>query len=966
MAVAGWHKLIPSEPLFLGEGRFRLDAYSEFLPAPWVGWKPYGGQPVDPDLFSPNDPWGWRVSEFEEMLELRPGLVQTGKQIMNKLSRLLDGDPDTGLPKLALASNPFWPPELACEPNCPQEKCVVLLPIALSRTQDDKGRVRWTLFGNSEQGPGKAFWRSFFTAPKKEAPAEQGIAFFCKLLNAAYGTKLEGAGGLRHAGFRIMRDEEPAFEFWDEGPLPSWTEPFLLTDRQAVGNVKYLLTFRPFGKLPAAVRKAYLAGNLCLLPFPGSLTAWGVMMYRELHRELPLALQLPFLLNIARHRMPDGIRVPQSGYLHEPTADHPHPHGVHAGQVRNTFKRTHRWDKILRDQDELALIGKEDKMLHVLFSTIPEDISLYDKPMARNIQLWTEDSRLVLDGPNATPEQLKQAMRTVQAGGMFGYRFVFPAMRVGMHEVYWHRPLVAFRDAKREPVVMTDAPLGYLTAYDLKRPRLDRPLEFWPRILHRPLPSAAVAMLKNGPGSTGTGIVRNVRKLFDSFKLFGRPLPRSIARQLLSVHRGESLESWLACVPPSVAEEVHGLVETEPMPLPLNKRSHVPESLTYRRSANRLFEVTYWKTISALSEGTLLNKNNADCVGDEITKRLLPYHERQLENLGDYLLAYYNRKIAAARMVGRALAGEVPFRWRTDFDYSWMGGWLKNQEAAAERDLLIMIPGRDRKRAVIMADHYDTAYMADKYDKQYGGCGARLAACGADDNHSATAAMMLAAPIFLEMSKKGLLDCDIWLVHLTGEEFPADCLGARALTQRLIEGTLKLHMPGGKTRDLSKTIVQGLYVSDMIAHNNDRERDVFQISPGVDAPAMQLAYHAHVANEIWNASVPEWNKHPDRAGRPPGRRSPHGGAIPEIAPFLTLSGQVRPASDPRSTLYNTDGQIFSDAGVPCVLFMENYDINRVGYHDTHDTMENIDLDYGAALCAITIESVARAASTPAT
>ena len=67
-------------------------------------------------------------------------------------------------------------------------------------------------------------------------------------------------------------------------------------------------------------------------------------------------------------------------------------------------------------------------------------------------------------------------------------------------------------------------------------------------------------------------------------------------------------------------------------------------------------------------------------------------------------------------------------------------------------------------------------------------------------------------------------------------------------------------------------------------------------------------------------------------------------------------------SDPRSTLYNTDGQIFSDTGVPCVLFMENYDINRAGYHDTHDTMENIDLDYGAAGCVIMIEAVARAAN----
>ncbi len=79
-----------------------------------------------------------------------------------------------------------------------------------------------------------------------------------------------------------------------------------------------------------------------------------------------------------------------------------------------------------------------------------------------------------------------------------------------------------------------------------------------------------------------------------------------------------------------------------------------------------------------------------------------------------------------------------------------------------------------------MADHYDTAYMADRYLREYGGCGARLAACGADDNHSATAAMMLAAPDLSDLSKKGNLECDIWLVHLTGEEFPVDCLGARA------------------------------------------------------------------------------------------------------------------------------------------------------------------------------------------
>ena len=72
----------------------------------------------------------------------------------------------------------------------------------------------------------------------------------------------------------------------------------------------------------------------------------------------------------------------------------------------------------------------------------------------------------------------------------------------------------------------------------------------------------------------------------------------------------------------------------------------------------------------------------------------------------------------------------------------------------------------------------------------------------------------------------------------------------------------------------------------------------------------------------------------------------------------------------RSSLFNTDGRIFSDMGIPVVLFvvlfMENYDLNRVGYHDTHDDISNIDLDYGSAVAAIAIESVAGAATEPMT
>ena len=65
--------------------------------------------------------------------------------------------------------------------------------------------------------------------------------------------------------------------------------------------------------------------------------------------------------------------------------------------MRNTYKRTHRWQKILRDQDELELVGQEWSLVQVLFSTLPDDVELYGKPMARNAQIWTEEPRLVLD-----------------------------------------------------------------------------------------------------------------------------------------------------------------------------------------------------------------------------------------------------------------------------------------------------------------------------------------------------------------------------------------------------------------------------------------------------------------------------------------------------------------------------------------------------------------------------------------
>src|SRR5262249_47654743 len=66
MARAGWSKLIPDDDCFHGLDAYRIDAYSEYMPAPRVGWKPYGPVPVSRYVFSSDDPYGWMVHEFDE------------------------------------------------------------------------------------------------------------------------------------------------------------------------------------------------------------------------------------------------------------------------------------------------------------------------------------------------------------------------------------------------------------------------------------------------------------------------------------------------------------------------------------------------------------------------------------------------------------------------------------------------------------------------------------------------------------------------------------------------------------------------------------------------------------------------------------------------------------------------------------------------------------------------------------
>ncbi|MCE9579518.1 MAG: Zn-dependent exopeptidase M28, partial [Deltaproteobacteria bacterium] len=383
----------------------------------------------------------------------------------------------------------------------------------------------------------------------------------------------------------------------------------------------------------------------------------------------------------------------------------------------------------------------------------------------------------------------------------------------------------------------------------------------------------------------------------------------------------------------------------------------LPPAITYAATQTRDFERRYWATIAELATERWRSKNNAD--------RVASAGARDLDDLADELARRHAAAIARHRVAGSAI-GHHWFRWETDFHFPWSAGWAKNQvHGPRERNVICVIPGRNRREAVVLADHYDTAYMEDVYDGKLAGVAAhtRHAAPGADDNHSATAALLLAADVLLPLSRAGALERDVWLVHLTGEEFPGDSLGARQLVRRLVEGTLALaDARDGRAIDLAGVEVTGAIVMDMIAHRGPRAGYRFQIAPGEGDRAMAVALAAHLATERWNASAARKNRGAARVHARPYRRRPTGTRVPAIAPHAHLVGEIRPHWHWSSTVFNTDAQCASDAGLPIALFMEHYDIDRRGYHDTLDTLANIDLDFGAAIAAVAIETAAALAT----
>lgn len=239
--------------------------------------------------------------------------------------------------------------------------------------------------------------------------------------------------------------------------------------------------------------------------------------------------------------------------------------------------------------------------------------------------------------------------------------------------------------------------------------------------------------------------------------------------------------------------------------------------------------------------------------------------------------------------------------WRQDF--TWSG--LK------QTNLIAVIPGADPSaRPVLLASNIDTAFADDVFTST----GKRVSVPGADDNASGTAALLGIAPVLRDMK----LPHEIWLVHLTGEEFPADSLGARYFASRLLK---------------EKKDIEGAVIVDKIGYW-ERSDKIFAVDPGEAPGSLAMARIAVNA-----------------------------------AKALTgLEGAVRTRFNEESQLYNTDGSVFSEAGFPTLLLTEQVNkpesYYRKGSHLSTDGSKKIDWSYASDIAKVAAETVAVLAGMP--
>ena len=223
-------------------------------------------------------------------------------------------------------------------------------------------------------------------------PAEQALDFFRTLLGRVYQEPASKLANLLHAGFRIL----PVTTIEAE-PLPTWAHEFVITDDEPLKGVEYLLTFRPFRDLPAAAKRKYFAGELHLLPLPGSFLFWGCLVVQASCRRRSASPSKCRSCTSSNDTKCSARSAPQSGWFEEVSETESATKRKKLKEpgwkpIRDTFKRIYRQARRRIASTIISSTLMSTGCLYVLFSTRARRTSIFiTSRWPRNVQLWDSE-----------------------------------------------------------------------------------------------------------------------------------------------------------------------------------------------------------------------------------------------------------------------------------------------------------------------------------------------------------------------------------------------------------------------------------------------------------------------------------------------------------------------------------------------------------------------------------------------
>ncbi len=502
------------------------------MPPPYVGIKPYA------PARSPgrgDSRWatrtGWTSTSTSRRTSSSPGSTGSPRTSSCELGKLVRGEPHA-LSRTLLEGNPAWPAELAEAAQrrpAARRPSSSSLPLALSRTQDDKGNVRWTLFGASHDGRRRA----------PSGSSADGDARSSALV--ALGRRWRGARGASCA--------EPA-------EVPADAARSLLLGESVSGDCRrrrHLPALRAPARRACARRtwRAARAGA-----DPASLVFFEHPRYRKLARELPQRDADPAAPPVPARRG-RATRSASRSRAGSTSAIRPQRRRTATASSRASRART-AGSASARRRRSTATARSPTRSRSRSSRPTPTSSGSTASRWRATSQIWTDDYELAPRRParRRAARSPGRRQRSTPAGASATastFRRCAPARASSSGTCRSSRGAT-----RRRPNASPTAPLGYVTA---ERRRCSGPLiTLAPRLLDArrpPRPRAPVPARAGRPRRYTT--THNVRKLLEVRELLGAPLAAVVrARARCTSPKDATLDAWLERLPARASDRDAG------------------------------------------------------------------------------------------------------------------------------------------------------------------------------------------------------------------------------------------------------------------------------------------------------------------------------------------------------------------------------------------------------------------------